>query len=168
MEFSDLAQKFSTSRENQQKAIFNTLFIVGNRLQTIFDNHNPDISLKQFMLLSIVRQSKEQLTFTQLGNLLGCSRQNIKKIAAVLEKKGFVNIQPNTNDTRALSISPTEKLNAYFESEFIKYQEELPFLFELYSDEEVRTLFYLLMKLHQGTDCLQEKITITERNEPDE
>lgn len=168
MEFSALAQKFSTSRENQQKAIFNILFIVGNRLQTTFDNHNPDISLKQFMLLSIVRQSKEQLTFTQLGNLLGCSRQNIKKLAAVLEKKGFVKIEQNANDNRALTISPTAALNSYFETEFIKYQEELPFLFELYSDEEVKTLFYLFMKLHQGTDCLQEKIAMKERPHYDE
>ena len=81
MDFYDLTAKFSSSTENQRKAIFSTLFIAGNKLQTLFDNRIPEVSLKQFMLLSIVRQSKEQLTFTQLGNLLGCSRQNIKKLA---------------------------------------------------------------------------------------
>ncbi len=89
MNLDDLTKKFSSSTENQRKAIFSTLFIVGNKLQTLFDNHIPEVSLKQFMLLSIVRQSKEQLTFTQLGNLLGCSRQNIKKLADVLMKKGL-------------------------------------------------------------------------------
>ena len=74
MEINNLINKFSDSTENQQKAIFNSLFIIGNKLQTLFDNHIPEISLKQFMLLSIIRQSKEYLTFTQLGNLLGCSR----------------------------------------------------------------------------------------------
>ena len=77
MNLDDLTAKFSGSTENQRKAIFSTLFIAGNKLQTLFDNHIPEVSLKQFMLLSIVRQSKESLTFTQLGNLLGCSRQNI-------------------------------------------------------------------------------------------
>ena len=79
MHLNDLITKFSGTTEYQQKAIFSTLFIATNRLQTLFDSHLPEISLKQFMLLSIVRQSKEPLTFTQSGNLLGCSRQNIKK-----------------------------------------------------------------------------------------
>ena len=80
----ELITRFSDTRENQQKAVFSTLFIAGNRLQTVFDNHIPEISLKQFMLLSIVRQSPEQLTFTQLGDILGCSRQYIKKLADAL------------------------------------------------------------------------------------
>lgn len=67
--------RFSNTKEGQSKAIFSTLFITGNKLQTLFDR---EIALKQFMLLSILRQSKEQLKFIQLGNLLGCSRENIK------------------------------------------------------------------------------------------
>lgn len=90
MNLDNLTKRFSSSTENQRKAIFSTLFIAGNKLQTLFDNHIPEVSLKQFMLLSIIRQSKEQLTFTQLGNLLGCSRQNIKKLADVLMKKGLL------------------------------------------------------------------------------
>ena len=99
MNLDDLTAKFSSSTENQRKAIFSTLFIAGNKLQTLFDNYIPEVSLKQFMLLSIVRQSKEPLTFTQLGNLLGCSRQNIKKLANVLMKKGFITIQQSPHDT---------------------------------------------------------------------
>ena len=99
MNLDNLTKRFSSSTENQRKAIFSTLFIAGNKLQTLFDNHIPEVSLKQFMLLSIIRQSKEQLTFTQLGNLLGCSRQNIKKLADVLMKKGFITIQQSPHDT---------------------------------------------------------------------
>ena len=57
MHLNDLITKFSGTTEYQQKAIFSTLFIATNRLQTLFDSHIPEISLKQFMLLSIVRQS---------------------------------------------------------------------------------------------------------------
>ena len=121
MNIDDLTSRFSDSTENQRKAIFSTLFIAGNRLQTLFDNNIPEVSLKQFMLLSIVRQSKEQLTFTQLGDLLGCSRQNIKKLANVLMKKGFITIQQSPNDTRAMCICPTEKVNRYFANDFSKY-----------------------------------------------
>lgn len=158
MELNDLILKFSDTAENQTKAIFSTLFITGNRLQTLFDNHIPEISLKQFMLLSIVRQSKEHLTFTQLGNLLGCSRQNIKKIADVLIKKGFITIQPNPYDTRAMCIYPTEKVNTYFQNEFSEYQAELKYLFEVYTEQEIKTLFTLLSKLYTGIENLENRI----------
>ncbi|MDE5939774.1 MAG: MarR family transcriptional regulator [Lachnospiraceae bacterium] len=154
----NLVTRFSGTTENQRKAIFSSLFIVGNKLQTIFDNHIPQISLKQFMLLSIVRQSKEPLTFTQLGNILGCSRQNIKKLAEILEKKGFVIIQKSPYDTRAMCICPTDKVNDFFENDFSKYQEELQYLFEIYTDEEVETLFILLSKMYAGIENLEKKI----------
>ncbi len=157
MNLEELVQKYSSSTENQRKAIFSTIFIAGNKLQTLFDSHIPEVSLKQFMLLSIVRQSKEQLTFTQLGNLLGCSRQNIKKLADVLMKKGFITIQQSPHDTRAMCICPTEKVNDFFANDFFDYQEKLKYLFEVYTDKEIETLFILLSRLYVGIENLEKK-----------
>ena len=157
MNLEELVQKYSSSTENQRKAIFSTIFIAGNKLQTLFDSHIPEVSLKQFMLLSIVRQSKEQLTFTQLGNLLGCSRQNIKKLADVLMKKGFITIQQSPHDTRAMCICPTEKVNDFFSNDFFDYQEKLKYLFEVYTDKEIETLFILLSRLYAGIENLEKK-----------
>ena len=112
------------------------------------------------MLLSIVRQSKDPLTFTRLGNLLGCSRQNIKKLADVLMKKGFVTIEQSPFDARALCICPTEKVNHYFQNDFSEYQGELKYLFEVYTEKELETLFLLLSKLYAGIENLEKKIAI--------
>ena len=158
MNLDELITRFSDTTENQTKAIFSTLFIAGNKLQTIFDNHIPEVSLKQFMLLSIVRQSQEPLTFTQLGGLLGCSRQNIKKLADVLVKKGFITIQQSPLDSRAMCICPTEKVNDYFQHDFSDYQGELKYLFEVYTDEEIKTLFVLLSRLYAGIDNLEKRL----------
>jgi MarR family transcriptional repressor of emrRAB len=158
MKLDDLVTRFSNTKENQRKAIFSTLFIAGNKLQTLFDHYIPEVSLKQFMLLSIVRQSKEELTFTQLGDILGCSRQNIKKLADVLMKKGFITIQQSPHDTRAMCICLTEKVENYFQSDFAIYQDELKYLFEVYTDKEIETLFILLSKLYSGIDNLEKKI----------
>lgn len=158
MELKDLIQNSSCSRKKQQGAIFNSLFIVGNKLQTIFDNHIAELSLKQYMLLSLMAQSKEKLTFTQLGNLLGCSRQNIKKIANVLEKKEFVNIEQNPNDSRANCLCLTSKAEKYLSNDFMKYRDELNYLFEEYSDEEMDVLFALLMRLYSGIENLEKNI----------
>lgn len=158
MDLNELSRRFSGTTENRRKAIFSTLFIAGNKLQTLFDNHILGVSLKQFMLLSIVRQSDGELTFTQLGNMLGCSRQNIKKLAAVLEKKGFITIQQSPSDTRAMCICPTEKVKFFFENDFAKYQEELKYLFEVYTEEEIATFFYLMTKLYAGIDNLEKRV----------
>lgn len=160
MELNDLITRFSDTTENRKKAIFSTLFIAGNKLQTLFDNHIPYISLKQFMLLSVVRQAKEPLTFTKLGDLLGCSRQNIKKLADVLVKKGFVKVQKSPNDTRAMCICPTEKANDFFQHGFSEHQKELKYLFEVYTEKEIETLFILLSKLYGGIENLEKKITM--------
>lgn len=156
-----LIQKFSDTPEHQERAVFNTLFIVSNRLQTLFDSHIPELSLKQFMLLSVARHSEKPLTFTALGNLLGCSRQNIKKLASALEKKGFVTILSSPEDSRALCLHPTEKTRRYFEEDFLDYQKELRYLFEVYTEEELSTLFCLFMKLYKGIEHLEHRI-----NEP--
>ena len=160
MQLDDLTSRFSGTREDQGKAIFSTLFIAGNKLQTLFDSHIPELSLKQFMLLSMVRQSEEPLTFTQLGSLLGCSRQNIKKLADVLEKKGFITLRQSPRDTRAMCICPTGKADEYFQKDFSRYREELRYLFEVYDDGEVETLFRLLTRLYAGIENLERRTLV--------
>lgn len=174
MNLAALTTKFSTTTQNQGKAIFSTLFIAGNKLQTLFDNHIPQISLKQFMLLSVIRQSKEQMTFTQLGDLLGCSRQNIKKLADVLVKKGFATVQQSSHDPRAMCICPTKKADDYFQNDFLEYQEDLKYLFEVYTEKEIETLFMLLSRLYAGIENLEKKVAVEEskkqkkpKNQPD-
>ncbi len=157
MNLNDLTARFSNTPENQSKAIFSTLFIAGNKLQTLFDSRIPEVTLKQFMLLSIVRQSEEPLTFTQLGSLLGCSRQNIKKLADALAKKGFVTVQQSPHDPRAMYIRVAEKGNAYFQNDSSAYQKELRYLFEVYTEKELETLFKLLTKLYAGIENLERK-----------
>lgn len=159
MELKELTERFSHTTEDQQKAIFSTVFIAANKLQTLFDSRIPQLSLKQFMLLSVARQSERPLTFTQLGELLGCSRQNVKKLAEALEKKGFVGIQQSPADPRALCICSTEKAERYFREDFARYQEELAYLFEVYTQDEIRMLFQLLTKLYAGIENLESKAT---------
>ncbi|MFT4005003.1 MAG: MarR family transcriptional regulator [Lacrimispora sp.] len=155
MEIEDLIQRFKDTREHQVKAIFSTLFIAENKLQTIFDKEDKDITLKQFMLLTMVRRSGDELTFTQSGRLLGCSRQNIKKLAASLEEKGFVEIKQSQKDIRAAAIVPTDKLTLYFDKISALHKQKLNILFEEYTDSEIQMLFDLLMKLYKGIECLE-------------
>lgn len=164
MDLDGLITKFSGTPEKQQKAIFSTLFIAGNRLQTLFDKTIPELSLKQFMLLSVARQSEKPLTFTQLGELLGCSRQNIKKLADALAKKGFITVRQSPSDGRAVTVCPTKRAEDYFRNEFFPYQEDLKRLFAVYTDQEIETLFVLLSRLYAGIDHLEGEIEANENS----
>lgn len=152
MNINDINKKYSSSRDLSIQAIFANIFIIQNRLQTTFDSNDSEITLKQFLLLIVLKQSKESMTFTQLGNILGCSRQNVKKLASALEEKKFVNIVQNPNDSRAFTVIPTDKLPKYFEKVSKYHKHVLDTLFEEYTDAEVFQFFNMITKLHSGIE----------------
>lgn len=161
MEIQHLANQFSDSRFHQIKAIYASIFILQNRLQTAFDKSDSEITSKQFMLLVMIRRAEERqelLTFTQAGKLLGCSRQNIKKLALLLEEKGLVFLARQKKDSRASAIRPTQELKAYFSAVEQTHEQLLNTLFEGYSDEEIHHFFQLLTKLYQGVSVLEETV----------
>lgn len=158
MDIKQLQNDFSKHREQQEKALFATLFIVQNKLKTMFEQSDSQVTLRQFMLLVIVKQAKlrnEQLTFTQLGEILGCSRQNIKKLAQVLEKHGWCKIVVSKQDARALMIVETDLLMQYFDDISEYHQNKLSELFAVFSEEEVMTLFQLMNKLNHYVSELE-------------
>ncbi|MFA1015936.1 MarR family winged helix-turn-helix transcriptional regulator [Dubosiella newyorkensis] len=157
MELETLIHRFSDTTENQEKAIFSSIFILGNKLQAIFDQHIPDLTLKQFMLLSLVRQANEPMSLSQYGLMLGCSRQNVKKLAKSLEQKGFVTLGSHQKDPRALQVFPTSKVEIFFKTSFFQYQEDLKSLFEVYTPQEIEALFTLLSKLYIGIEHLEKE-----------
>lgn len=159
MDIKQLENDFKNSRAQQEKALFATLFIVQNKLKTRFDQSDSQVTLRQFMLLVIVKQAKlrnEQLTFTQLGEILGCSRQNIKKLAQALEKHGWCKIVASEQDARALKIVETDLLMQYFDDISEYHQNKLRELFAVFSEEEMVTLFQLMNKLNHYVSGLEE------------
>ena len=150
MEISDLVQRFSDTPQHQRKAIFSLLMIAATRLQTVFDQEIPQVTLKQFMLLTIVKQSD-----SEAGKLLGCSRQNVKKLAEALERKGWVSVHPSAADSRASLIEPTPALEAYFTSMGALFQARLEMLFGAFSEAETEQFFRLFVKLTAGIDSLE-------------
>lgn len=74
-------------------------------------------------------------------------------------KKEFITIQQSPLDTRAMCICPTKKVNDFFINDFSEYQEELKYLFAVYTDKEIETLFTLLSKLYAGIENLDKKVS---------
>lgn len=131
-----------------------------NRLQTIFDKTDPKVTLKQFMLLVMLKfSSKEAATLTHMGKLLGCSRQNIKKLAVSLEKCDLVRIHTDSDDKRKLNLSLTTDGEKYFEDIFSLHTQSLNKLFHNYTDSDLRLFFEILMNLYEGIEELENEYT---------
>ncbi|MEG0076836.1 MarR family winged helix-turn-helix transcriptional regulator [Anaerorhabdus sp.] len=159
MKLEQLARKHENNRLNQSKGIFAQLCIVQNLLQTYFDKSYGVITLKQFMLMIMVKQStefNEELTLTEYGKLLGCSRQNVKKLALQLEAKDFVIVKQSKHDSRALALEANKNLHDYFKEVDGENNLKLLTLFSIYDDQELAMLYKLLEKMHEGIAKLNE------------
>ena len=117
--------------------IFEGLFLLANRLQALGDGLDDKITLKQWLFIaSIIGSEQVSLAITELANYIGTSRQNAKKMATILEKKGFVALERDKSDARILRVSLTDKCTDYLAK---RSKLENQFIERLFSeiDEEI-------------------------------
>ena len=132
---------------DKQYAIYGMLFSISNRIQTIGDKAFEGITIKQQFLMIALGMFEQPPTLREMGALIGCSYQNVKRMATQLEKSGFLNIVGDKQDKRKLLLVSTGK----FESQAEQSQEiTLNFMENLYegvTQDELETTLKTLMKM---------------------
>jgi DNA-binding MarR family transcriptional regulator len=95
--------------EMEKKAfVFGSLFALSNRLQVVGDRFDANITIKQWLLLVVlIKSGKSSLPITELAQITGSSHQNIKKMAVLLEKQGFLRLEKKRDDARVVQVSVT-------------------------------------------------------------
>ncbi len=142
---SDIVQK--------KQALFASFFVIQNRLQTAGEKVQKQISMRQWHLLAMTQICEKPRTLTKIGALMGCSRQNVKNLAAALEAKGFVKLVCGTNNSVQIEI--TEAAGAYLLSMRDRQNEVLTRLFSLFSEDDVNKFFDLQNKLLDGLESVE-------------
>lgn len=135
----------------KKRLIFSELFILQNKIQTKFDKLLGDITSKQFIILVIVNSFPYPPSLTEVAKHAGCSRQNVKKVAAVLEKKGFITLSTE-KETRAVRIVLEQKFFDFFDVFMQKSGTGLEALFLGMDETEIETLFTALHLVEQNVD----------------
>ncbi len=110
--------------------IFGTIFTLSNKLQVLGDGFDKNITTKQWLFIIGVSTFKEPPMISELANFIGYSRQNAKRIAAALQKSGYIAISKDENDARALRIELTPKCKDYFEK---RDKQEIDFLEKIFA-----------------------------------
>jgi len=146
-------EQFNCDTTHRMQAIFSSIFVLQNRMQTAGEKLQTKISMKQWLLLAMTACCPEPRTLTNIGNLMGCSRQNVKKLALALEKKGFVHLQLSNNNSVLVEL--TEEVQRYTEEIGERQMKALSLLFSDFSEEEIEQLFFLYSKLYTGLEQVE-------------
>ena len=154
MKMNELFEAYNCDTQYRIQAIFSSIFVLQNRMQTAGEKLQTQISMKQWLLLAMTACCPEPRTLTNVGNLMGCSRQNIKKLALTLEKKGFVRLLLGGNNSVLIEL--TDKVNQYTEEMSERNSQSLKLLFADFSEEEIEQLFHLYSKLYVGMERVEQ------------
>lgn len=149
----ELFEQFNCDTQHRVQAIFSSIFVLQNRMQTAGEKLQTEISIKQWLLLAMTECCPEPRTLTNVGNLMGCSRQNVKKLALALEKKGFVRLLSSSNNS--ILIELTEEVKRYTKEIGERHMRALSLLFADFSEEEIEQLFSLYKKLYAGLERME-------------
>lgn len=153
MMWDELFERYDKNTQAQMQAVFTSLFVLQNRMQTAGDKLQRKISMKQWLLLAMVEACPEPKTLTRVATLMGCSRQNVKKLALALEAKGFVKLEQGSR--HSLQVVLTDKAAAYNEQISPRHAQALRLIFADFSSEEVDQLFGLYRKLYAGIERVE-------------
>lgn len=148
-----LLDAFDCDAPHRMMALFCNIFIQQNRMQTACEKVQTDITMKQWLLLAMLEQCPEPHTLTNVGRLMGCSRQNVKQLAQSLEHKGYLTIRQGPK--HSLLLSPTEKVAAYSAQMDERRARVLQLLYADFSPAELAQLYALNRKLYAGVSRVE-------------
>jgi len=149
----ELYEKFGTGSLTRMQAVFASIFILQNRIQTSYEKAQDDLTMKQWLLLAVVSSCPQPHTLTNVSQYMGCSRQNIKQLAMAMSKKGYVRLILGAQNS--VHIELTEKAAGYEKKYSKKHENLLRSLFADFSEEEVSLFYQLYKKLYTGVERIE-------------
>lgn len=144
---------------DMQKFIFGSMFLLANKLQVIGDQHlqSEDMTIKQWFLTVMISQFGDNSpTLSEVAQLMGSSRQNVKQLALKLQEKDFLNIEKDGQDARATRLKLTKKCKDFWEKREDKDNKFLEDLFKDFGTEELAAMYKGFNKLHNQIEKTEE------------
>lgn len=137
---------------------FTNILICSNMMQTMFSKTQNEITSKQWLLLTIASNLNEPPTLSEAGDAMGCSRQNIKQIAEVLNKKGYLSFTKMDGDKNTLRIVSTQKWFAYNNENAELTSNILEKIFRGFSDKEITDYFKSFLKVIHNIEKINDEL----------
>lgn len=129
---------------------FRLIVILAQRLRTLMDQRlrADGLTTQQAALTTIIDAIGEP-TLSQAAAALGTTHQNARQLAAALERKGMLVIEPDPADGRVKKLRTTGHSREYWQQRSADDQRYVLEWFAGLSAPEARALFELLLRLHE-------------------
>jgi len=136
--------------------IFGGILTLANRLQALGDKLDENVTLKQWLLIAVILKSgRSSPTISEVAKLVGNSRQNIKKMAGLLEKQGFVSLIKDDQDARIFRIHLTPECFTYFQARSEKEMQFLNALFDALDENLTNGLYKGIIHLANNVNRME-------------
>jgi len=147
----------------KQAYIFGGILTLANRLQVLGDKLDDNITLKQWLFIAVISKLEQPPTISEVAQVTGNSRQNVKKMAALLVKQGFVSLTKDEQDARIVRIHLNPKCIAYFQNRSDKENEFMTSLFNAFDDQLTDGLYEGMMKLAENVNRMEHALEEKDR-----
>lgn len=144
-----------TSLSWKKNLLFAGVFIQENMLHAVFDRYN-EMSCKQWLLMAVCKAFDIPPDLSTLAKAMGCSRQNVKKLALHLEKEGYVELIKSKKDARSLCVRITDKGRLLNEKNTELGKDVHAAVFREFTDEEIEKYYDLSVKMMHGIGHLED------------
>lgn len=140
----------------KKKLLFSGVFVQENRLHAIMDRYLKEITCKQWLVLVVADAFDAPPDLSALAKMLGCTRQNIKKLAVSLEMAGYAALEPSEKDARSVCVRITKKGRKIIDNSKNLEEKVHQSLFRDFSEREIEQYFRLSGKMMNGFGYLEE------------
>lgn len=142
---------------DKRLVVFGSLFAIANRLQTEMDRRIEGISAKQWYIVMMLGMFDSPPTLKQLAKISDTSHQNVKQIVVKLEQKGYVRLEKDPEDLRAMRIIATEKCNDWGEKNEKTAKLFIDRMFDRFTPEEITEMSRQLLALYDQLALMRDE-----------
>lgn len=139
---------YDFEKMDKRYIIFGNIFLLANRLQNVMDQTANELTSRQWFVIAMLGMFDYPPTLKELAAVCDSSHQNTKQIVLKLEAKGFVKIETDPKDRRAIRIMATEECRRWNEENDEFSQKFIERMFKGLSKEEIEAMNSVQQKIY--------------------
>ena len=130
--------------------MYGSLSVLDNRIAALQSEEFKDLTMKQHFLLVSIGTFDDNQTLSDVSDLIGCSYQNVKRMAEQLQDKGYLTIRKDEEDRRKLRLVPEEKLMDMTQDKQEVTQQFMDRMYRDISEDDLMTALSVILKMTEN------------------
>lgn len=130
--------------------MYGSLSVLDNRIAALQSEEFKDLTMKQHFLLVSIGTFDDSPTLSDVSDLIGCSYQNVKRMAEQLQDKGYLTIRKDEEDRRKLRLVPEEKLMDMTQDKQEVTQQFMDRMYRDISEDDLMTALSVILKMTEN------------------